>query len=398
MRHKIIPFISNSLRKQFVLGLIIICSFFIVTMAVNRTFRALLYASKPSVQVPTKKRLLIDIYYKNPVAIKNLASKNLKYSTINNEIRNELRHVKGVEACSFTEKTVNMNLFTPSDLRSETEIGFLCDYNLDKVFGFVLEEGRWFEKSDYSADMPPVVLTKSHARQLGIEKLEPNSLFHFKSSRYDIKLKVVGIIKDPGELNETYRKYHFFAPRMVSNETSARGAYCNIKLTDDADRDEIIGEISDLFKSKGWNKKFIRFQVDSLKELMHQKVIEHLQSYNIEYAIMLMVLCFLTVIISGSCWRQVKERINELAIRRAVGASRGRIIQLILLEKLTFFSLYMFVAFLIYLNVYKSLGIQSYIQSPLISSGSILVIILIASLIPAVQASSIRPVKALAEE
>ena len=403
MTKRILQYLSVYAKKQVVQGIVIILSFFIITLVFNVTYLLLQDSLKPNLPVGTNDRLVIEIGYKKDVVKYQYDEKQKRaipdYKPIHDEVQREVGHVRGVEISSFAEKPIDIAISMAGDLGNDKERGFICDSDFGQVFDFKLEQGRWFSDSDMEEDFPPVVITRLHANILGIDKLADPTYFQFKSGKYDLKFKVVGIMQDIGRISDyDHDPIPFFAPYKISGNTYVRFDYQFVKISRGENQDEIKEKIEKLYKSKGWDNKFYKFQVSTLDDLMHQKFIGHLSMFSIEYGIVVMLLCFIAVILFGSSWRQTNSRVQEIGIRRSVGASRRAVIWLVICEKLIFFILTMIVALIIYLNIYQIFQINYFVILPVISFSLIFLVIVVSTLIPAIRASKINPVEALAEE
>ncbi|TKG95788.1 ABC transporter permease [Puteibacter caeruleilacunae] len=393
--------LQHLFRGKIVTGTITVIAFFIVTITFNEVYFGLNNSQHTFVPLNTSGIINMKLSYKGDAYRWEINKESGKPSSnlkpIHNEVKHALQQIRGVKESSFSEEPLENQVGTYWDLDNNKEEGILCGFDYWKLFDLQLEEGRWFQSDDLKEVYLPVVITRAHATALEIEHLTTKTYFQFKSDRYDSKFRVVGIIKDIGKTHPRNR-YPFFAPIDVSKDNSVSGDYRLVKIKDGEDIDRIKADIQSLFKSKGWDKKFHQYQIDTMDELMHQKIIEHLKYRSIEYGTIGMILCFILIILFGSSWRQVNAQYLELGIRRSVGASRARIIRKIIFEKLIFYLAVMVVAVLLYLNFYKDLKIDYKIIAPAVSAALLFVVIMLATLLPAIKASRIQPVDALAEE
>jgi ABC-type antimicrobial peptide transport system permease subunit len=139
-------------------------------------------------------------------------------------------------------------------------------------------------------------------------------------------------------------------------------------------------------------------RLTSLNDVLTAQIKEHFHSFKSFYGILLILLTYIFVALFGNFWKITSKRTVEIGIRRAVGHSRGKVVFYILAESLVLLAFVMLPATIIYLNLYKVINITAPLPVYLISTGMLLFIVLLATLIPAIRAGHIHPVEALAEE
>jgi putative ABC transport system permease protein len=125
---------------------------------------------------------------------------------------------------------------------------------------------------------------------------------------------------------------------------------------------------------------------------------EHFHSFKVLYGVLLILLIYIFVALFGTFWKIASKRTVEIGIRRAVGHSRGKVMFYILAEPMLLLAIVMVPATIVYINLYKIMNIPAPFPVYVISAGILLFVVLLATVIPSINAGCIHPMQALAEE
>jgi ABC-type antimicrobial peptide transport system permease subunit len=383
--------------SRIIQGIILIIAFFIITLVFNDCYYFLRKSLKPWLPVEIDNHVIISARFDS-----NLLKGNKDYIQLINstqkQLKSELLRNKNIEFCTFALHGVEEMSFRSSDIRNNNVWAYLADKDMMRVFDIKLEEGRWYDESDTENTHPAVVLTRDHARELGITHLSANTIFEFKSRQNNIDFRVVGITEPIGKVSFQGRRHPFFVPLSYKDRGLREHLNIIIKPKPNANIDQLIFDLEKQFQVKGWNQYFYRYHVESLNQRMHHRFVTHFRYFRIEYGIIGILLCFIAIILLGSIWQQVNKRMVEIGIRRAIGAPRQKVLSMIISEAFVFLLIVSSIAGIIYFNIYDFLRIEYYLISPLIAILLISIVVIISALVPAWRASIIHPVEALADE
>ncbi len=392
--------IKHTLLKisgRIIQGIILLIAFFIITLAINDCYYYLRKSLRPWLPVKIDKQIIVTAKcYRN--LLKDGDTSNHLFKIIQKQIKSELLRNKHVNNCTFALNGVADMSFQHQNIRNNKEWAYIADEEMMQVFDIKLEEGRWYNSADMENNIPPVVLTRDHANELGITQLSSSSVFKFKSRKKDIDFRVVGITESIGKVPFEGRRHPMFIPIIFDGGNWVGEMNIIIKPKTNADIEELKSDLESYWKDKGWDQYFYKYHVESIQDRIHQKFIDHLRYFRIDYGIVGVILCFVFIILFGSIWQQVNKRVVEIGIRRAIGAPKIKVISLILTEVFVFLLIVNCIAVIIYFNVYSILHIKYYLISPLVAMASISILVFISALVPAYRASTIHPVKALSDE
>ncbi len=385
-------------RSNIVLpGITLILSFFIISLAVDEICYSLNSSLKPALPIDIDKHLvvLMDFNRGDVSSNKAILAKKIQNIQIQEAIKREVKRLSFISKSTYLVDPIDRVCYGGDDFRNDTFTGIRCDSDFSKVFNLNMVEGRWFQDGDVDKFNIPVVISALHAQHLGIDHLTSQSFFNFQDRDKSYRLKVVGIVQ--GMENMVDGTMPFFVPISTGRGVVVPPQLI-LKIKDEIDLRDAKEKLSKLFEEQGWDKYLYKFQVDTLEDILYQKLIEGIKFHSIHYGIILMMLCSIGVILFGSSWRQVKDRITEIGIYRAVGATKREIVIHFLVEKLILLLLILMIVVPIYLNLYSLFEIEYLVITPLVSIGLMLLAVLVATFIPALYASTIHPVKALSDE
>ena len=297
----------------------------------------------------------------------------------------------------FSGSTNNSTVFGRTDEKGPNEqaSGLLMEDDLREVLQLPLVAGRWFDKRDDAAAIAPAVLTRDLAEQLLPQQAPLGKVVKRNGTEY----RVVGLIerfRADGPLDE---------PRpailmRVSPQDTAWGEASDMLLrvrpgAGAALERRMATEI--LTIARGWNV--------GISALPEQRAAQLKRALTPLVALGL-VCVFLIVNVAlglfGVLWQTINQRRGEIGLRRAIGASAGRISGQIVGEILvvTTFGLALGLLVAAQFPLLHVLEVRSgvYVQAMLLATGLIYALTTLCALYPSRLAAGIHPAVALREE
>ncbi|PIL44252.1 ABC transporter permease [Massilia eurypsychrophila] len=268
-----------------------------------------------------------------------------------------------------------------------------------QVTGMRLLEGRWYSAVDDGAATVPVVITRSLA-----EKLYPGQSAvgrEFSDSEPDAKkprmLKVTGVIEAFRSHGELMTPVHFIFLRFAPPASDADVNTIMLKVRPGTERafEEALVRQLKLVRND------LSYAVAPLPELRASRLREDLTPLVIMAVIAAFMLAMVGFGLFGVLWQNTTQRIPEIGLRRAIGASRAQIYGQIIGEQLLLSSAAMAVALmlLVQLPITGALGAslnwQVFLTAAALSMAVIYLISLLCSLYPGWRASRLSPTEAL---
>ncbi|MDB5933143.1 MAG: transporter permease [Massilia sp.] len=267
------------------------------------------------------------------------------------------------------------------------------------VTGMHLLAGRWYSSLDDGAATVPVVITRSMAEQLfpgqsAVGRQFSDSEPGEKSPR---TLKVTGVVeafRTQGELmNPVNFMFLRFAPAADTPDVNT----ILLKVrpgTERAFEQALVRQLKLV-------RNDLSYEMAPLSELRAAIIKESLTPLTIMAVIAAFMLAMVGFGLFGVLWQNTTQRIPEIGLRRAIGASSAQIYGQIVGEQLLLSSVAMAVAmaFLVQLPITGALGAslnwQVFLAAAALSMGVIYLISLLCSLYPGWRASRLSPTEAL---
>lgn len=311
-------------------------------------------------------------------------------------LKNELVSKPEILAASFTGFVTPLgyaNWTTSTDANGfsiSTKMVFGDRDYLD-VMGMELVQGRWFDESDRDARYTPVVISNRFYNESFQGKNLTDSVYTI-----DGENKIVGVVrhfKYQGDFTNEDNVTFFYqeADHMEMPNLLLRIAP-GTPVTFEEEVNRTIAEIS----------KTQNFTIEQLHATRSRKA----RQVWIPITALLSVCAFLVINISmglfGVLWYSISKRKSEIGLRRTLGATKAEITTQFVAE-VTLVSLAGILLGLIFaiqmplLKVFPIEHINYYIGMGL-SAGLILLLVLLCSIYPSIQASRIHPALALHEE
>lgn len=267
------------------------------------------------------------------------------------------------------------------------------------VLNMPIVRGRWFSSQDEGAQQAPVVISQSLADSMfpgqdPLGKLISDS----GPGKSDRKMmKVVGIFEAFRNQGELMPPKHFLFTRFSAQTSKRMPATLLLKLkpgTSPAFEAKLSQQLKLLRNDWG-------YQITSLRDLRQALLFE----LTLPLLVLSVIAAFLLLMVAfglfGVLWQNTTQRIPELGLRRAVGASAMSIYRQIIVEQLLLSSLAMVVGVLLLLQLPITGVLGDYLNWPLFLSAIVVSMTLIylvsvlCALYPAWMASRLSPTDAL---
>ncbi|MBI4851037.1 MAG: ABC transporter permease [Acidobacteria bacterium] len=277
-------------------------------------------------------------------------------------------------------------------------INYVTD-ELPEVLDIKLLEGRWFNKEDDAISETPVVINQALSRELYGSESAVGKVFEsgLKSKKV---YKVVGLVsdfRDDGELAEL-KSYMFQRNNLSSTDTEKMLLVDHfiIKLrpgTPAALEEKLVKTFTSI--AKDWS-----FNIEALEDIRYKRMKSTLTPILTASIVAVFLMIMVALGLSGVLWQSVTQRIKEIGLRRAKGATQGKIYYQILGELLVITSIALFVGTIIVIQIpllgfLNFVSIKVYVITLLISWAIIALLTVICGLYPSSIAANIPPAEAL---
>lgn len=283
-----------------------------------------------------------------------------------------------------------------------------CGENFNKVFDLKLNQGKWFSDQEDFSDKPPVVITRNHADYLGMQNITPNSSLTISTNSENKEstiYKVVGIVENIGNVKNLRSRndieeniFPVFSPISSYKNPYNFNERLILKMQEGYEFELLNTQILNLIGKMNLSEYVHQHRLTSLNDVLDAQVKAHFEEMRLFYGILIILLIYIFVALFGTFWKLTHKRIVEIGIRRAIGHSRLCVNLYILAEPVLLLLIVLLPATIVFLNLYKIIDIKSPGPVYLITTGILFLIVLLATLIPALYAARIHPVQALAEE
>jgi putative ABC transport system permease protein len=267
------------------------------------------------------------------------------------------------------------------------------------VAGIKLLEGRWFSGVDNGAATIPVVINRSMAQllfpgQSALGKQFSDSEPDDKSPRM---LKVTGVIDEFRGQGELMTPVNFIFLRFTPLAVTPNVNTILLRVRPGTER----AFEAALVRQLKLVRNDLSYEVAPLSELRAGMIKTGLMPLMVMAVIAAFMLAMVGFGLFGVLWQNTTQRIPEIGLRRAIGASSAQIYGQIIGEQLLLSSVAIAVALalLVQLPITGALGAslnwQVFLVAAALSMGVIYLISLLCSLYPGWRASRLSPTEAL---
>jgi putative ABC transport system permease protein len=266
------------------------------------------------------------------------------------------------------------------------------------VMGVQLVQGRWFSSEDDGATATPVVLNRALASILFPHETALGGQFYLGTDRdHKNPLKVVGIVNDYRGKGDLMTPTSFMFRRFIAqdSEVGVRAILLKVKPGTGRSLEARLNRQLKLVRND-WS-----YEISPLK-LMRKSV---LKEDTIPLLVLSVIAAFMLTMVTfglfGVLWQNTTQRIPEIGLRRALGATSTSIYRQIVTEQLLLSSGAMLVGLvlLVQLPLTGAFGVnlnwKVFISATALSAFVIYLISLVCSLYPGWRASRLAPTEAL---
>ncbi|MDR0604446.1 MAG: ABC transporter permease [Bacteroidales bacterium] len=273
----------------------------------------------------------------------------------------------------------------------EIEIDFMAaDPDTYKVLKPSLDEGEWFS-ADNKYEITPCVITRQLADSLGWTEAVGKKI-HCTTFLRD--MQVIGVLSGLKKNIFEESKMGFIIPASIfAQQSMTASSYYSVRLTDINEKDNFTKEYYDLFKKRIGTNTVVEPIVSDLERYKAEQIIQNTSGLIAQSIPTLFFLIFGFIGSFGLFWLNTEKRKSELALRRAIGATKIRLTIMILKESLILTLSSALPSIVIALFIYDF----SYIE--LVGIGLVLLIMIVFSVFsawyPAYKVAQLSPVDAL---
>jgi putative ABC transport system permease protein len=268
-----------------------------------------------------------------------------------------------------------------------------------ELAGMRLQEGRWFSSVDEGSPTAPVVINRSMADllfpgQSAIGKQFTDSEAGDKTPRI---MKVTGVIEAFRSQGELMAPVNFifmrFAP--VSSKHGVNTIMLKVRPGTERAFEQALNRQLKLVRND------LTYEISPLAAMRASLIKEQMMPLLVMSVIAAFMLAMVGFGLFGVLWQNTTQRIPELGLRRAVGASSADIYRQIIGEQLLLSSVAMAVALALLVQLpltgalAASLNWKVFLAATALSMSVIYLISLLCSLYPGWRASRLSPTEAL---
>lgn len=313
----------------------------------------------------------------------------------------------------FVRNSTYTNYFKYDDIIAKKVYAFGADDNFCDVFNLNLLEGRWFNESDINSRYLPIVINRTLQKELGANKQIIGSVVEFHWLKE--KCRVVGIVDDfkyQGDYsslrNEVFYRTsldmdlsnydeNFFETYEGNMQTKHdKRIYLKVKAGSDLSLEErLLNDLNNQYPD--WNFKF-----KPLKEQRAQYLKNNYAPVQIFLGLSIFLIFNVAIGLFTVLWYTMNHRKEEIAIRKAAGATRKHIFLQMIEEMLLLSTLGMLPGILLAVQfpILRAFNIEpvTYVMAILLTLATIYMLVTLCALFPGLQATKIQPAEALHEE
>ena len=262
-----------------------------------------------------------------------------------------------------------------------------------------LAAGRWFSRADDGADATPVIINQLVADKLFPGKNPLGQLYITKQEGKQApkRYRVTGVVTQFRAQGELQEPVYLMLPRSIPGVGKETPNNIMLKLRPGTPRTFETRLNARLKQVRGdWNY-IVTPLPDGRKSMLATQMIP--------LTILSVIAAFLLVMVAfglfGVLWQNTTQRIPEIGLRRALGASAGDIYRQIVAEQMLLSSGAMAVALLLLVQLPltgvfgENLNWTVFFMASLLSAGVICLLSLLCSLYPGWRAARLSPTQAL---
>lgn len=310
----------------------------------------------------------------------------------------EVESIAGVNTNVF-DNSESISSFDYAGKKHEPSVNFVTD-DMAKILDIKLLEGRWFSKDDDAESTIPIIINQKLSQELFANESPIGKVINMGSK--EELYKIVGLVLDFRDDTELVAPKSYILIRNninIKDASSIRMRFVPnfiIKLrpgTTAAFEEKLARNFLSI--AKDWS-----FNIQTLEDLRNKKIKGILSPVLAVAVIAVFLMIMVALGLSGVLWQNVTQRIKEIGLRRANGATRGKIYYQILGELLVITSIALTAGTIIViqfplLGFFDFVTAKVYIITILLSCGIIALLTIICGLYPSSLAARIPPAEAL---
>lgn len=249
------------------------------------------------------------------------------------------------------------------------------------------------------------MLTETSAKHFGVfNKALPYNIIlpkSYKAGKGTVEYLVCGIIKDLGFYDEMNQKKEVFPLITRAGRTTT----VRIRIGEDINPTEIQANINEIAR-KRYGHLNPRVEMIHIKKAVYRRWEGEKDEILPLLSLIPLILFYTLIALFGLFWNDVKRKKVDFGVMRAIGFNKMNIFKIVIAEALLFaaipalFNLFIIFNFKSQLNdlfnaVQGEIGIY---ELWLLSTLAITILIVLASIVPAIKTTHIQPAEALSNE
>lgn len=271
--------------------------------------------------------------------------------------------------------------------------------DLPRVLGIKLLEGRWFNKEDDAINERPIVINQRLSQAL-FGSVSPIGKTIDPDTHSKKVYKIIGVVSDFRNQGELVELKSYFFERINLNSVDPENTHSvnnfAIKLRPgtSAAFEEKLAKVF-LSIAKDWS-----FNIQTLEDIRYKRMKQTLSPILAATIVAIFLMIMVGLGLTGVLWQSVTQRIKEIGLRRANGATKSKIYYQILGELLVITFIALLVGTIIVVQV-PLLGLLGFVNAKiytitlLFSCCVIGVLTLLCGFYPSNLAAKIPPAEAL---
>lgn len=316
----------------------------------------------------------------------------------------EMPEVRDVAFVTF-EPYVNASMFSNLRRKAGEGDGFNtelldADDRAAAVLGLKLVEGRWFSELDNGSADRPAVINRRMAEAMFPGERALGQRFFDREGKQDVPHRVVGVVEAYRAKGELAAPVNHAFTRFVADQTRWDVRSILLRVAPGTERafEKRLNERLKLIR-QDWS-----YQITPSSAARASMLKQHMVPLVVVGIIAAFMLVMVAFGLLGALWQSTTQRIPEIGLRRAIGATAGEIYRQIVLEQFLLSSVAIVVglALLVQLPLTRVLGEHLdwavFAQATVLSMAVIYLLSLLCALYPGWRASRLSPTEALHHE
>ena len=316
----------------------------------------------------------------------------------------EMPEVRDVAFVTF-EPYVNASMFSNLRRKAGEGDGFNtelldADDRAAAVLGLKLVEGRWFSELDNGSAHRPAVINRRMAEAMFPGERALGQVFFDREGKQDVPHRVVGVVEAFRAKGELAAPLNHAFTRFVADQNRWDVRTILLRVAPGTERafEKRLNERLKLIR-KDWS-----YQITPSSAARASMLKQHMAPLVVVGIIAAFMLVMVAFGLFGALWQNTTQRIPEIGLRRAIGATASEIYPQIVLEQFLLSSVAIVVglALLVQLPLTRVLGEHLdwavFAQAAGLSMAVIYLLSLLCALYPGWRASRLSPTEALHHE